>query len=300
MWFYLALSSALLLGIYDVFKKASLNNNAVLPVLMVSITSSAVMFIPLLLLSSNKVLTAEHELFIPDITLNEHLQVLLKSIIVLTSWIFSFFALKHLSITIVTPIRATGPLWTLLGAIVIFSEQLNPIQWTGIIITLSFFYLFSTTGKTEGISFKNNKWFWFIIIATISGAASGLYDKHLLHKVDRLAVQCWFSIYQSFLMLPIILLLWWPKRETSTTFKFRWTIPLIGITLVLADYIYFKAVSQSDALISVISAIRRGGVIIAFTFGAILFKEQNIKKKAFFLTGILIGIALLIYGSTLS
>ncbi|MCG8580948.1 MAG: EamA family transporter [Bacteroidales bacterium] len=299
MWFFLALASALLLGVYDVFKKASLNNNAVLPVLMISITSSAIIFVPLWILSSTNYLTSDHALFIPDITGKEHLQVLLKSIIVLTSWIFSFFALKNLPITIVAPIRATGPLWTLLGAIVIFSEQLNTFQWIGIITTLTFFYLFSTTGKTEGISFKNNKWFWFIILATISGAASGLYDKHLLHRVDRLAVQCWFSIYQILLMLPIILLLWWPKRKTSTPFNFRWTIPLIGITLVLADYLYFKAVSQSDALISVISAIRRGGVIIAFAFGALLFKEQNIKKKAYFLTGILIGIAILIYGSTL-
>ncbi|MCU4155726.1 EamA family transporter [Carboxylicivirga sp. A043] len=300
MWFYLALSSALLLGVYDVFKKASLNNNAVLPVLMISIMSSALLFIPLWLLSVNNYITAEHELFIPNITINEHLQILLKSVIVLISWIFSFFALKHLPITIVAPIRATGPLWTLIGAILIFSEQLNTYQWIGIITTLSFFYLFSTTGKTEGISFKNNKWFWFIILATISGAASGLYDKHLLHRVDRLAVQCWFSIYQTLLMIPIILLLWWPNRKTSTPFSFRWTIPLIGITLILADFIYFKAVSQSDALISVISAIRRGGVIIAFTFGAIVFKEQNIKKKAYYLTGILIGIAVLIYGSTLS
>ncbi|MBK3516842.1 DMT family transporter [Carboxylicivirga marina] len=297
MWFYLAFSSAMLLGIYDVFKKMSLNNNAVLPVLMLSISTSALIFIPFILLSNYNIIGHEHWLHIPKLNATQHLQVVLKSVIVLTSWIFSFFALKHLPITIVTPIRATGPLWTLLGALVIFSEQLNGLQWIGIATTLLFFYLFSTTGKTEGISFISNKWFWFIILATLSGAVSGLYDKYLLQQLDRMAIQAWFSIYQWFLMIPIVAFLWWPSRKKSTPFSFRWTIPLIGIMLVLADYLYFKALSQTDALISVISAIRRGGVIIAFTFGAIVFKEQNIKKKSLYLLGILAGISILLFSS---
>jgi len=298
MWFYLALTSALFLGIYDVLKKTSLNGNAVLPVLMLSILTSCSLFVPVLILSKYGILHTSHSLFIPELTPSEHLQVFLKSVIVLASWLFSFFALKNLPITLVAPIRATGPLWTLIGAIIIFSEQLNALQWLGIIITLIFFFLFSTTGKYEGIQLRTNKWFWFIILATLTGAASGLYDKHLLQKLNRIAVQCWFSIYQTLIMLPIIFVLWWPKRQTTTKFVFRWSIPLIGITLVIADFIYFKALSQTDALISVISAIRRGGVIVAFSIGAIVFKEKNIKRKGLFLSGILAGIAILIYASS--
>ncbi len=298
MWFYLALSSAALLGIYDVLKKVSLNKNAVLPVLMISILSAAILFVPLIILSHHNVIPKANNFFIPNISTIEHLQIFLKSVIVLTSWIFSFFALKHLPITLVAPIRATGPIWTLLGAIILFSEQLNTYQWAGIAITLLFFYLFATIGKREGIHFKGNKWFWFIILATLSGAASGLYDKHLLRNIDRLAVQSWFSIYQALIMLPIVSLIWWPKRKNTTPFEFRWSIPLIGISLAAADYFYFKALSDEDALISVISAIRRGGVIIAFTVGAIIFKEKNIKLKALYLLGIAVGISLLIIGSS--
>lgn len=298
MWFYLALASAALLGIYDVFKKISLNNNAVLPVLMISILSAAIAFIPLIVLSHLNIIDSSQTLYIPTITLAEHIQILIKSIIVLTSWVFSFYALKHLPITIVAPIRATGPLWTLLGAIIIFTEQLNAYQWIGIAITLFFFFKFATVGKNEGIYLTNNKWFWFIIIATLSGAASGLYDKHLLRNIDRMAVQSWFSIYQVMLMLPLTMLLWWPKRKSSKPFTFRWTIPLIGIALVLADYFYFKALSEPNSLISVISAIRRGGVVIAFTFGATLFHEKNIKQKSIYLLGISIGIGFLIFGSS--
>ncbi len=297
MWWLLAIISALFLGIYDVVKKVSVNNNAVLPVLLFSSISGAILFIPILILSQQGILTKDHTLYVPSITWIEHAQLLLKAGIVITSWIFSFFALKYLPLTIVSPIRATGPLWTLIGAIFIFNEHLTPYQWIGIVITLTFFYLFSTAGKTEGISFKNNKWIWFIILGTIFGAISGLYDKFLLRHINRMAVQCYFTFYQVVLFIPLVMTLWWPTRKKTSSFKWRWSIPLIGIFLLIADFFYFYALQDTDSMISIVSALRRGSVIIAFIFGAYLFKEKNIKNKSIYLAGILIGIAFLIFGT---
>ncbi|WP_075601645.1 DMT family transporter [Saccharicrinis aurantiacus] len=297
MWWILALVSALFLGVYDVVKKVSLNNNAVFPILLFSSISSSLLFIPLLYFSKSGLLNESSLFYIPTISTTEHLMLLLKSVIVVGSWSFSFFALKHLPLTIVAPIRATGPLWTLIGAIIIFNERLSPLQWIGIIITLGFFYLFSIAGKTEGINFKRNKWILFIIIGTLLGAVSGLYDKFLLQKINRMAVQCYFTFYQVALMIPIVLIIWLPQKGKTTPFKWRWSIPLIGIFLIIADFFYFYALHIPDSMISVISALRRGGVIIAFTFAAIFFNEKNIKVKALYLLGILIGITLLIFGT---
>ena len=297
MWFFYALISALFLGFYDIFKKYSVNNNGVLPVLLVSTLTSALFFLPLLLLSGNAIIPPEHLVHIPVINAYSHLLISGKAIIVLTSWIFSFFALKHLPITIVAPIRATGPLWTLVGAIILFNEQLSPLQWLGITMTLLFFFLFSTTGKLEGLSFKTNKWLWFAILGTLAGTASGLFDKYLIRNIDRMAVQSWFSIYQAIIMIPVVGILWWPKRKKLTPFTFRWSIPLVGLFLVIADFAYFYALNNPDALISIISALRRGSVLIAFGLGAFLFRENNIKRKAMYLAGILLGIALLVAGS---
>lgn len=297
MWWILALVSALFLGVYDVVKKVSLNNNAVFPILLFSSISSSLLFIPLLYFSNSGLLNESSLFYIPTISTTEHLMLLLKSVIVVGSWSFSFFALKHLPLTIVAPIRATGPLWTLIGAIIIFNERLSPLQWIGIIITLGFFYLFSIAGKTEGINFKRNKWILFIIIGTLLGAVSGLYDKFLLQKINRMAVQCYFTFYQVALMIPIVLIIWLPQKGKTTPFKWRWSIPLIGIFLIIADFFYFYALHIPDSMISVISALRRGGVIIAFTFAAIFFNEKNIKVKALYLLGILVGITLLIFGT---
>lgn len=299
MWVILALMSAVFLGIYEVFKKLSVHKNAVIPVLFLSTLTSSLIFLPITVGSG---IYPEFfkglQLFVPEITLQQHWLIFLKSLLVVASWILAFYAVKNLPITIVAPIRATGPIWTLLGAIVIFSEHLNAYQWIGVIITLLFFYLLSTTGKSEGIHFSSNKWVFFIIAGTFLGAASGLYDKFLMRRIDRMAVQAWFSFYQVAILLPILAVNRWrlPKGE-RTPFHWRWSIPLIGVFLVVADFLYFNALSYQNSLISIISSLRRGGVVISFVVGAVVFHEKNIRMKALFLAGILIGIVLISLGS---
>ncbi|MBN2772945.1 MAG: DMT family transporter [Prolixibacteraceae bacterium] len=298
MWAIFALFSAVSLGVYDIFKKLSLNKNAVIPVLFFSTLTSAIIFLPVIFGSiCFPQFFQETGLYSPLLTLTEHLQVLLKSILVVSSWILAFFAIKHLPVTIFAPIRATSPLWTLFGAIFIFHERLNILQWIGVTITLIFFYLFSTAGKKEGIEFRKNKWIYCIIGATILGSASGLYDKFIIARIDRIAVQAWFSIYQVVLLLPVIAIIWFPKRKKITPFQWRWFIPLIGITLIIADFLYFYSISIEGSMISLIAALRRASVIIAFILGTIIYKEKNLKHKSVLLFGILLGIILITFGS---
>jgi len=290
---------SVILGLYDVFKKLSLNENAVLPVLFISTLTAAFVVSPIVFGSYFAPEYFQHlGFYVPQLTAHEHLLVFIKSVIVVGSWIFAFHAMKHLPITIISPIRATGPIWTLAGAIVIFQEHLNGIQWIGVLITLIFFYLLSTAGKLEGIHFRRNIWIFSIVAATLLGAASGLFDKFILRRIDRIAVQAWFSFYQVVVMLPAIALFRWKKPKVERpVFEWRWTIPMIAILLLFADYMYFYALSIPESMISIVSALRRGGVLVAFAVGAVLFREKNIRKKGIYLLGILLGILIISYGS---
>ncbi|MGQ7869322.1 EamA family transporter [Sunxiuqinia sp. sy24] len=299
MWVLLALLSAFLLGIYDVFKKLSVNGNAVFPVLLISAITGALLFLPP---TVGSFLFPDFfhsiHLYVPAITAREHGLIFLKTLLVVSSWILAFSALKHLPITIVTPIRATGPIWTLIGAILLFHENLNWLQWTGVITTLVFFYLLSTAGKLEGINFRKNTWVLFIVGTTLLGASSGLYDKYIIRQIDRLAVQAWFTFYQVAVMLPVLTVVRWSRPKSKRIpFQWRWSIPAIGVFLLLADFAYFYALSYEDSMISVISALRRGGVLVAFATGALLFHEHNIRQKGIYLLGILAGILLISLGS---
>lgn len=298
MWVVQGIIAAIFLGLYDVFKKTSVNNNGVLAVLFFTVLVNVLMCVPFLLGSHiNPDYFKSIDFFIPTISSKEHWQIFLKSAIVVSSWILSFFAIKHLPITIVAPIRATGPLWTLIGAILIFHEQLNTLQWVGMAVTLGFFFKFSTAGKLEGIEFRRNKWVMFIIAGTLLSVCSGLYDKYIIREVDRLSVQVWFSVYQLVIMSVVMLVVWLPNRKKYNPFTWRWSIPLISVCLMLSDYLYFYAVSNTDSLISILAALRRGGVVIAFLFGAVLLKEKNVKTKGIYLVGILAGIVCIALGS---
>jgi transporter family protein len=297
MWLLLALLSSFFLGFYDILKKSSLKQNAFIPVLFLATSIGALIFGILVVFSGTGFISADSIFFVPKVPLNEHALYFLKAIIVGLSWFFSYMALSQLPITIVVLIRATGPVWVLFGALFIYNEKFTGLQWAGIITVLVFFYIFSLAGRREGIRFLRNKWIIAIIGATLLGAVSGLYDKYLLMNFNRMAVQAWFSIYMVIIMLPFMFILWYPKRNTSVSFKFKWTIPAIGVVLSVADFLYFYALSEPESLIGIISIIRRGSVVIAFSLGALIFREVNIKIKALALFGILAGIILILLGT---
>lgn len=298
MWLLLAFCSAALLGFYDVFKKKSLAGNAVLPLLGLNTLFSSLIFLPFILLSYLKPESLQDTIFfVPESGWEVHKFIILKSCIVLSSWIFGYFGMKHLPLTLVGPINATRPVMTLVGAMLIFGERLNVYQWIGVIMAIISLFLLSRSGKKEGINFTHNKWIWFIVLAALFGTASGLYDKYLMNHFNNMVVQSWYNIYQLFMMGGVILFLWLPKRKTTTPFHWSWCILLISVFLTAADFVYFYALSMEDSMISIVSMVRRGSVIVSFLFGAMMFHEKNLKSKIIDLVFVLIGMFFLYLGS---
>lgn len=305
MWVLLAFVSAFFLGFYDISKKKSLTGNAVLGVLFCNTIFCALIFLPFIIISATAPDLVGGSIFNASINsiysdcpqilpLKAHLLVVLKAFIVLSSWIMGYYALKHLPITIAGPVNATRPVLVLLGAVILFGERLNLLQWGGVIISLFSLFLLSLSGRKEGINFKSNKWVYILFGAVITGAISGLYDKFIMKQLPPLFVQSWFNIYQVVIMGTVLLVM---NRYTTAKLQWRWWIPLISVFVSIADFAYFYALSYDDALIAVISMIRRGSVIVSFAGGALLFKEKNLKAKIFDLILILIGLALLCWGS---
>lgn len=298
MWLLLAFLSATLLGFYDAFKKQSLKDNAVLPVLFLNTIFSSLVFLPFILLSvAAPALLEGSLLYVPSASWQAHGLILLKSFIVLSSWMLGYFGMKHLPLTIVGPINATRPVMVLVGAMLLFGERLNLYQWVGVLLAIASFFMLSRSGKKEGIDFKHNRWILFIVLAAVMGAVSGLYDKYLMKQLPPMLVQAWYNLYQVLIMCPVILLLWMPLRKQSTPFSWRWTIILISLFLCAADFVYFYALSLPGSMVSIVSMVRRGSVVVSFLFGAWVFREKNLKSKAVDLILVLIGMFFLYLGS---
>ncbi len=295
-WIAAGLVSAFFLGLYDVFKKRSVNGNAVIPVLFAGVCGGALIWLPWIVFSFTDGFAAPHRFLVVDrLTPFEHLMILLKSTIVGASWILSYFALKHLPVSLATGIRATSPLWTLAGALLIFGENPNGQQWLGIGLTLVFFGLFSLAGRKEGIVFHRNGWVGLMVLATLIGAGSSLYDKYLLssYGFQPSTLQAYFSLYLVLVLAPFITgwkLRWWPRGE----FEWRWSIPLIAVCLLIADFVYFSALKDPESMVSILACLRRSSALVAFGAGYLFFKERNYRAKTPCLLGILAGIFLIV------
>lgn len=304
MWLSLAFLSAALLGFYDVFKKRSLRDNAVIPVLFLNTLICSLIFMPLIVGSAVGWLGPESVVYIPAGGWDVHKYILVKSFIVLGSWLLGYVGMKHLPLTIVGPINATRPVMTLIGAMLVYGERLNGWQWAGVVLAVVSFLMLSRSGKKEGIRFAHNRWIYCIVGAALLGAVSGLYDKFLMAPVgeggvglDKMAVQGWYNVYQCVMMGAMVVLLWWPVRCRTAPFHWDAAIPLISIFLTAADLAYFYALSQPGAMISVVSMVRRGSVVVSFLFAALVFKEKNLRAKAVDLVLVLLGMVCLWIGS---
>lgn len=294
MWIFLALVSALCLGCYDVFKKLSVKGNDVAMVLMLNTVFQTMFMSPVIIGE-----VAQGSFGLGD-SVHGHLLILVKAVIVLSSWLLGYFAIKHLPLTIQGPINASRPVMVLVGALLIFGERLNLLQWVGILLGFASLYFIARIGSREGFSLKHSRWLWMAIGATVLGAVSALYDKFLLQYYRPTDVQAWYSLYQCIIMTATLLILRRcspAMRCESGGFRWRWTIPFISVFLTVADLAYFYSLSIDGAMISVISMVRRGSVIVPFIYGVLVLHEKNVRAKAVDLGVLFLSLILLVIGS---
>ena len=316
MWIVLAFISAICLGFYDVSKKIALRDNKVIDVLTASICiSSFILAIPLLLSRVNPEMMLATPFYVPRLDLTAHLYTILKSVIVLSSWVFAYISLKHLPISVVSPVQATRPMWTLVGAMLIFGERLNAWQWIGVVLAIGTIFVFSfgATKKVHHTSlFQEHKYYYICLaFAILIGACSGLYDKYLMRRYDHNAVQVYYTLYQALMMLVVWIIDRYAQRQKSkdknastdsiqSLFLTPYSllpIILISIFLIISDNVYMLALQDPDSMIAVVSTIRRGGAVIGFAYGLLFLNEHDPWRKIICMLGILAGLICLAFGS---
>ncbi len=285
MWIVLSLISAFLLGFYDIFKKQTVVNNAIIPVLFYSTMISGALFLPFILLSQFKPFIFSggfmEKLFIEPMTARQHLLIMGKTALILASWMFSYSAMKHLPITVVGPVNQLRPAITVILMFCVFRESLTWLQGTGVVLAIISFYFMNRSGKLEGINFKSNKWVYMLLGSAVLVALSGVYDKFLLSKehILPMTIQAWYTIYDFLMMAVLFFCIWLPKRKAQP-FEWRWGIVAMALFVTIADVIYLTGLKQDAAVVVIIPLILYGvRLIVSFIYGIFGFKEQNIRSK---------------------
>ena len=283
MWLWLALGSALFLGFYDVAKKQSLKRNGVMWVLFAVSLLSTLMLIP----------------FFRSGSVEDCLILLPKAALVTLSWISGLIGIKLLPLTTASTIKASRPVFVVIFSIILFGERLNHWQWSGVVLALAALFLLSVSSRREGIFFTRNKGIAWMAVSVVSGVGSALYDKYAISLMEPMFVQCWCNLFITVMMGIVLGIKLWKDGARRERFSWDWTLLLVAALIVVADALYFYSISLDGALLSVISLLRRCSVVVTFALGALLFREQNIRAKAFDLALLLAGMSLLLLGSSL-
>ncbi len=284
-WVLLSLISALLLGFYDIFKKSTVVNNAIIPVLFYSTFVSGLLFAPFILTSyfypDFYQSAFWSHFYVETLTWRQHLLIMGKTALILVSWMFSYSAMKNLPITVVGPVNQLRPAISLILLFAIFREHLTWMQWTGVVLAMVSFWLMGRSGKKEGIHFKTNKWVYMLLASAVMVALSGVYDKFLLsgESISPSTIQAWYTVYDFIMMAVMFFLIWRPKRKDHP-FEWRWGIVAMAVFVSIADVIYLSGLKQEAAVLVLIPLILYGvRLVVSFVYGALCFKERNIRSK---------------------
>lgn len=298
MWLWAAVGSAILLGFYDVFKKEASTNNGVLHILLHATGLSTLFLMPFILSSLFGWGIGDGTVFeMQRGTVHEHLLVFIKAVIVSVSWITGLMGLKNLPITTAGTIKASRPVFVLLGSILIFGERLNLWQWVAIVIAMFALWLLGHTSKKEGVDFARNKWIFCMWVAVATGVVSAMMDKHLMASLKPMFVQSWCNFYIVIIMAIIVLAGRLGHSKYYQPYHHDWAIWLIAIFITASDFLYFLSLSSSGSMLSVVSMLRRSSVIITFICGALFFKEKNLRSKGIATLILLGAMAILVFSS---
>ena len=287
MWTAWILSSAVFLALYDISKKASVRGNAVLPVLLISAATGTVAYTSALWVAGG----------VPDavaVSTVDLALILTKSLIVGTSWALTYCALRTLPVTIATPIRASAPAIVFIAAFFLYVERPTISRVVGMLLVFAGYWAFGWAGKHEGIDFLRSHSVWFAVGGMFMSAVSSLWDKFILQKcaIPVETMQFWFQCGLVG-MYAILLALRRVASFRRDAFEWRWSIPLTGVLLVAADWLYFHGLAIPDVSIAEGSLLRRFSVVITFVLGAVFFHERNLRRKGIALAAVLAGVVLL-------
>ena len=281
MWLWLSVGSALLLGVYDVFKKQALKRNGVYWILLSATALTTLFLTP----------------FLSAGPLQDHLRLMVKAVLVTVSWVSGLKAMECLPLTTVSTIKASRPMFVVIFSIILFGERLNLLQWLGVAVVMTALFLSSRSKHHETDKKTSAKGITLMIISVLSGAASALWDKHIMQHMEPLFVQSWTNLYVTVLLASLLLVQYLTDKERFQPFAWDWRILLIAVFITVADALYFFAVKQPDALLSIISMIRRCSVLITFLGGVFILKEGHVRDKALDMVLMMAGVALLLWGS---
>jgi len=214
------------------------------------------------------------------------------------AFLFVAKAVRHMDVSIVSPLMTFSPAIVVVLAFFILGEKVTSLQLFGIILLIIGSYVLEAenhgTKKIFTKTFKSN-YFYYIFLALILYGFCSIFDKFILRTVSPLT---YIPIVQFFIAINFIILICifhngFEGIKHGVRSAGKW-IFLVAILVTSYRLAYAQAVSMT--YVSLVIPIKRMSAFFATAVGGKIFHEKNLTQRILACVIMLIGAFLVILG----
>jgi len=222
----------------------------------------------------------------------------LASIFGSIAFLFVAKAVRHMDVSIVSPLMTFSPAIVVVLAFFILGEKVTSLQLFGILLLIIGSYVLEAenhrTKKIFTKTFKSN-YFYYIFLALILYSFCSIFDKFILRTVSPLT---YIPIVQFFIAINFIILICifhngFEGIKHGVKSAGKW-IFLVAILVTSYRLAYAQAVSMT--YVSLVIPIKRMSAFFATAVGGRIFHEKNLTQRILACVIMLIGASLVILG----
>lgn len=290
-WALYGISAGLILGLYDIFTKHAMTNNGVFAIVLWSSAFGALSWI----VAGAAFSMSGTDANIWHTSVVEQLWLVPKGIMMTLSWMLAYFAVRELSISFAGAVRASGPVLTFIGGLMVFGETLTWLQSLALGLSTVAYYIFAVVRRREGMTIHSARALLFMLGATLLSSLTTVYDKVLVQNLSLkvLPLQLYSALHR-FVLSAIIAYVANLLTSRRQPLQWGWSVPLVGVAWVGAELAHFAAISDPDAQVAQLAIFRRASLVVAFAYSAVVFQETNIVAKSAMIALLILSIVFLV------
>lgn len=274
IWIFFVVIYSVLKGSRDVLKKAALKKSSSTEILFFYTLIGTILALPFSLDAFSL-----YPIYI--------FFAFLKAGIVCTAWLFSFAALKNMSVSLYGIMDLSRMVFSTLLGIFVLGETFTWQKGVGVTLVIFGLMLVNLKKNTE----NKNMTFLVLVFALLNcffNAVSGTMDKILMKYMTSSQLQFWFMFFMTLIYGVIILI----KKEKISlkNVKTNYFIPVMSLSLIIGDRFLFEANKNPLSQVTLMTVIKQSSVFVTVLCGYFIFKEKHILYKLFCCLIVLLGI----------
>ena len=199
-----------------------------------------------------------------------------KALVVSVAWIFSFKALRKMSVSMYGIMDLSRMVFSTLLGVFVLGELFTVRKGIGLLLVLTGLFMVNMKKSTE-----NSKMSLSVLTAALLNcflnSISGTMDKILMKDMTSAQLQFWFMLFSA--IIYGIILIMCKEKVSIKCLKNNFWIPLLALSLIVGDKLLFEANANPHSQVTLMTIIKQCSVLVTVLTGWLIYKEKNIPYK---------------------